>query len=165
MTKQGEIQALQSLIFEYFPTQNRNFNLSIFVPNVFQMASKDIRNRGPRVPLAQKNGRREVYKTRQKTSIRKVRQYVKNVPKKGTPKSDLFVVFGVWGQRRSRVVPKTLPSTLQGQTFLKIWQKVVGGIGFLWCFTGSCPRLNPHAPKRFREACAFSQRLPEFSSV
>ena len=47
------------------------------------------------MPLAQKNGRRDVYKTRQKTSIRKVRTYVQNVPKKGTPKSDFFDVF--WG--------------------------------------------------------------------
>ena len=44
MTKQGETQALQSLIFEYPPTQNRNFNLSTFVPNVPQMAPKGTRN-------------------------------------------------------------------------------------------------------------------------
>ena len=44
MTKQGQTQALQSLIFEYPPTQNRSFNFSTFVENVFQMASKDIRN-------------------------------------------------------------------------------------------------------------------------
>ena len=44
MTKQGETQALQSLIFEYRPTQNRSFNLSTFVPNVRQMAPKGIRN-------------------------------------------------------------------------------------------------------------------------
>ena len=44
MMKQGATQALQSLIFEYLPTQNRNFNFSTFVPNVFQMATKGIRN-------------------------------------------------------------------------------------------------------------------------
>ena len=112
VTKQGEIQALQSLTFEYHPTQNRNFNLSIFVPNVFQMAPKDIRNRGPWVPLAQKIGRREVYKTRQKTSIRKVRQYVKNVHKKGTPKSGLFVVFRGLEPKASQGGPKDPPEPL-----------------------------------------------------
>ena len=40
MTKQGEPQALQSLIFEYPPAQNRSFNLSTFVSNVHQMAPK-----------------------------------------------------------------------------------------------------------------------------
>ena len=44
MTKQGETQALQSLIFEYPPTQNRSFDFSTFVENVFQMASKAIQN-------------------------------------------------------------------------------------------------------------------------
>ena len=44
MTKQGETQALQSLIFEYHPTQNRSFKLFTFVPNVHQMAPKGIRN-------------------------------------------------------------------------------------------------------------------------
>ena len=110
MTKQGETQALQSLIFEYHPTQNRSFNFSTFVPNVFQMALKGIRNWGLWVPLAQKTGRREVYKTRQKTSIRKVRQYVKNVPKKGLPEKWSFCCFlgsgakGVpgWSQRPPR---------------------------------------------------------------
>ena len=62
MTKQGEIQALQSLIYEYPPTQNRNFNFSIFVEIVFQMAPKALRNWGLRVPLAPKTCKREVSK-------------------------------------------------------------------------------------------------------
>ena len=60
MTKQGQTQALQSLILEYHPTQNRSFSFSTFVENVFQMASKAIRNWGLRVPLAPQTGRREV---------------------------------------------------------------------------------------------------------
>ena len=120
MTKQGEIQALQSLIFEYPPTQNRNFNLSIFVLNVFQMAPKDIRNRGPWVLLAQKNGRIDVYKTRQKTSIRKVRQSVKNVPKKGTPKSDFFVVFRCLEPKASQGGPKDPPEPLPMSNLIEI---------------------------------------------
>ena len=123
MTKQGEIQALQSLIFEYPPTQNRNFNLSIFVPNVLQMASKDIRNRGPWVPLAQQICRREAYKTRQKTSIRKVRQYVKNVHQKGTPKSDLFVVFRGLEPKASQGGPKDPPEPLPRSNLIEICTK------------------------------------------
>ena len=60
MTKQGETQALQSLIFAYLPTQNRSFNFSTFVEIVLQMAPKALRNSGLRVPLASKTGRREV---------------------------------------------------------------------------------------------------------
>ena len=44
MTKQGETQALQSLIFAYPPTQNRSFNFSAFVEIVLQMAPKALRN-------------------------------------------------------------------------------------------------------------------------
>ena len=51
------------------------------------------------MPLAQKTGRREVYKTRQKTSIRKVRQYVKNVPKKCTPQMRSFCGFSGSGAK------------------------------------------------------------------
>ena len=132
------------------------------VPN----GPKGIRNWSLRVPLAQKTGRREVYKTRQKTSIRKVRQYVKNVPKKGSPNKCFFCGFsgsgakGVpgWSQRPP-------PSTVQGQFLSKVWQKVVREIVFLWCFIGSCPRLSPHAPKCFRDASRCSRTLPEFSSA
>ena len=44
MTKQGETQPLQSLIFASLPTRNRSFNFSIFVEIVFQMAPKALRN-------------------------------------------------------------------------------------------------------------------------
>ena len=60
MTKQGETQALQSLIFASNPTRNRSFNFSRFVENVFQMAPKTFRNLGLRVPLVPKTCRREV---------------------------------------------------------------------------------------------------------
>ena len=44
------------------------------------------------------------------------------------------------------------PSSLQGQIWSKFVQKRVREIGFLWCFIiRSCPRLNPHAPKCFRD--------------
>ena len=43
LTKQGETQALQSLIFAYPPTRNRSFNFSIFVEIVFQMTPKALR--------------------------------------------------------------------------------------------------------------------------
>ena len=120
MTKQGEPQPLQSLIFAYHPTRNRSFNLSTFVPNVRQMAPKGIRNWGSWVPLAQKTGRRELYKTRQKTSIRKVRQYVKNVHKKGTPKSGLFVVFRGLEPKASQGGPKDPPEPLPMSNLIEI---------------------------------------------
>ena len=44
MTKQGETQPLQSLIFASPPTRKRSFNFSIFVEIVFQMAPKALRN-------------------------------------------------------------------------------------------------------------------------
>ena len=93
--KQGDTQPLQSLIFAYPPTRNRSFNFSRFVEDVLQKTSKALRNWGLRAPLAPKTCRREVYKNTQKTSIRKVRKSVKNVPQKGIPESDFVVVF--WG--------------------------------------------------------------------
>jgi hypothetical protein len=92
MTKQGEIQALQSLIFEYPPTQNRNFNLSIFVPNVFQMAPKDIRNRGPWVPLAQKVVEERFTKHVKKQASEKYEHLSKMYPKK-VPGNEIFLLF------------------------------------------------------------------------
>ena len=44
MTKQGETQALQSLIFESPPTRNRSFKFSRIVENVFQKAPEATRN-------------------------------------------------------------------------------------------------------------------------
>ena len=44
MTKQGETQTLQSLIFESPLTRNRSFNFSRIVENVFQKAPKATRN-------------------------------------------------------------------------------------------------------------------------
>ena len=89
----------------------------------------------------------------------------KMYPKKVPRKVILLWFFGVWSQRRSRVVPKTPPSPPQGQILSKFAQTRVRGIVFLWCFIRSCPRLNPHAPKRFRGASRCSRTLPEFSSV
>ena len=71
MTKQGQTQALQSLIFEYSPTQNRSFDFSTFVENVFQMASKAIRNWGLQMHMETKTGRREVEKPHKKSESEK----------------------------------------------------------------------------------------------
>ncbi len=53
ITKQGETQPLQSLIFESPPTWNRSFSFSRFVEDVFQMFKTPL-NWGLRVPLAPK---------------------------------------------------------------------------------------------------------------
>ena len=164
MTKQGQTQALQSLIFEYPPTQNRSFNFSTFVENVFQMASKDIRNWGPWVPLAQKVGRREVYKTRQKTSIRKVIKSVKNVLKKGTPKSGFLGVFRGLEPKASQGGPKDPPEDFQTQIWSTFVQKRIAELYFCDVLLGLVPDWT-HVPRCFRSASRCSRTLPEFSSV
>ena len=44
MTKQGETQPLQILIFAYSPTRNRSFNFFRFVEIVLHMAPEALRN-------------------------------------------------------------------------------------------------------------------------
>ena len=44
MTKQGETQALQSLIFASLPAPNRSFSFFRFVESVLQKAPKALRN-------------------------------------------------------------------------------------------------------------------------
>ena len=102
------------------------------------------------MPLAQKTGRREVYKTRQKTSIRKVRQYVKNVPKKGTPKRNLFVVFRGLGPKAFQGGPKDPPEHPTRSNLVEIctqkgarnWISVM----FYWVLSQTeptCPQVLP----------------------
>jgi hypothetical protein len=61
------------------------------------------------------------------TTETKTLTYPKKVPRK-----EIFLwFFGVWGQRRPRVVPKIPPSPFQGLFLLKFVQKRVSGIVFL----------------------------------
>ena len=55
------------------------------------------------------------------------KMYTKKVPRKVV----FLWFFGVWSQRRPRVVPKTPPSPFQGQIWSKFVQKRVRGIVFL----------------------------------
>ena len=123
------------------------------------MAPKGIRNRGPWVPLAQKTGRREVYKTRQKTSIRKVRQYVKNVPNKGTPKSALFVVFWGLGPKAFQGGPKDPPEHPTRSNLLENLPKSGGrnriSVMFYWVLSQTeptCPKVLPRCFQMFPDA-------------
>ena len=74
MTKQGETQALQSLIFEYPLTRNRSFNFSRIVENVFQKAPKTTSKLTPAGDLAPRSWQERGYKKTEKQSIRKVRK-------------------------------------------------------------------------------------------
>ena len=81
------------------------------------------------LPIAQRAARGG--KKHTQNEHKKSKKMVKNVLKKGTPKSDYFVVFWGLGPRRSRVVPKNLRSTLQGQILSKFVHQMVRGIIFL----------------------------------
>ena len=66
-----------------------------------------------------------------KQASEKYEHHVKNVPKKVPQKVVFLWFFGVWSQRRPRVVPKTTPSPSQDQIWSKFVQKRVRGIVFL----------------------------------
>ena len=119
MTKQGEIQALQSLIFVSPLTRNRSFNLFRFVESVIQKAPKAFRNWGLRVPLAPKSGTREVQNIRQKTILETFPKGTNKWLEMRSTKMILLWFFWVWSQRRSRVVWRTRFGILECQMWAK----------------------------------------------
>ena len=132
-------------------------------PHLFQMCSKwrskafEIEARG--CLWRKKTGRREVYKTRQKTSIRKVRQYVQNVPKKGPPKSDFFVVFwGLW-PKAFQGGPKDPPEHPTRSNLVEILTKSGARnwiyVMFYWVLSQTeptCPKVLPRCFQMFPDA-------------
>ena len=111
------------------------------------------------MPLAQKTGRREAYKTRQKTSIRKVRKYVKNVPKKGSPRNCLFVVFRGLGPKAFQGGPKDHPEHPTRSNLLENLPKSGGrnriSVMFYWVLSQTeptCPKEIPGGLRFFPEA-------------
>ena len=101
----------------------------------------------------------ERFKKHTKISIRKVRKYVKNVPQKGTPKSDSFVVFRGLEPKASQGGPKDPPELPTRSNLVEICTKKGArnwiSVMFYWVLSQTeptCPQVLPRCFQMFPDA-------------